>query len=281
MARRRNPYILEILNHLTARDLRILGHVAQRRVLTTRQLGCLEFGSESRARHRLVILYRLGLLHRFRPRVPDGQGSAQHCYVLSRFGAELLAVYRDATLSELGYRHDRIVRLAASQKLAHRIGVNDIFCGLAAVARREPASELQLWWTEEECADPFEKYVRPDGLGRWQEQGQLVEFFLEYDTGTETLGRVHAKLPGYERLRVDTPFTTPLLIWTSSPTREANLNQLLRGSSVRVFTSSPRAVARCPDRGPAGPIWLPTTPGMQRLPLIDLAAPDQPPGSSR
>ena len=39
--------------------------------------------------------------------------------------------------------------------------------------------------------------VRPDGFARWREGEAWCEFFLEYDTGTEAVGRLVDKLSGY------------------------------------------------------------------------------------
>jgi Replication-relaxation/Helicase HerA, central domain len=51
---------------------------------------------------------------------------------------------------------------------------------------------------ETRCTRHFGDHVRPDGYGRWTDNGTTVERFLEYDFGTEDLGRLAAKLTGYE-----------------------------------------------------------------------------------
>jgi Replication-relaxation len=52
---------------------------------------------------------------------------------------------------------------------------------------------------------PFHRnLVRPDGYGCWSENGSLLEFYLEYDTGTETLTSVAGKLPRYRAAHSDT-----------------------------------------------------------------------------
>ena len=43
----------------------------------------------------------------------------------------------------------------------------------------------------------------------------VTDFFLEYDTGTEPLSRVTAKLAGYAALAARTGITTPVLFWLS------------------------------------------------------------------
>jgi hypothetical protein len=43
-------------------------------------------------------------------------------------------------------------------------------------------------------------FPQPDGLGVWAEAGRETVFVLEYDTGSEHLPKLTAKLPGYARL---------------------------------------------------------------------------------
>ncbi len=59
---------------------------------------------------------------------------------------------------------------------------------------------MGAWWSERRCAAEWGDFVRPDAYGVWEEGGDRVEFFVEHDTGTETLARVAAKLDGYRDL---------------------------------------------------------------------------------
>jgi hypothetical protein len=59
-----------------------------------------------------------------------------------------------------------------------------------------------------------------------------AEFFLEYDTGTEDLPRLAAKLTGYQRLAVRTAITTPVLFWLHSPRSAADEQQRASGSDL-------------------------------------------------
>jgi hypothetical protein len=91
-----------------------------------------------------------------------------------------------------------------SPKLRHQLGVNDFFVALAGYARRRgwphvnqpDGIGLVTWWSETQATSPYAS-VRPDGYGRWAENGRLVGFYLEYDTGTETLATVARKLNRY------------------------------------------------------------------------------------
>jgi hypothetical protein len=105
-----------------------------------------------------------------------------------------------------------------------------------------------------------------------------LAFFLELDTGTETLARLAAKLPGYLALGEATAITTPVLIWLPSPTRERNARHALAdtlaqltagtGRSVPVATATPAthlpsARGRDAHWHPHAPIWAPLPPAPQ------------------
>jgi hypothetical protein len=132
--------------------------------------------------------------------------------------------------------------------------------------------------------------VRPLGRAAPRPAG-TVDFFLEYDTGTEPLTRVVAKLAGYAALAARTGITTPVLFWVRSPSREAALHARLAGPpppgirdaaagaqipGVPVATAAPDSS----PQGPAGAAWLPAGSPGPRLRLAQLAPPAiAPPGS--
>jgi Replication-relaxation len=103
-----------------------------------------------------------------------------------------------------------------------------------------------------------------------------TDFFLEFDRGTETDGRVAAKLAGYARLAASTGITTPVLFWFPGPGRESAVRAALSGSRVPVATASPAAGA-----SPADAVWLPAGRDGPRLPLAALAIPAPGTGASR
>jgi hypothetical protein len=253
-----------LAGRLTDRDRTLCRLLHQHRVLTTAQLIDLAFPSRNAAEHRLAILHQLGVLDRFRPR--HTPGSAPYHYVLGPLGAALLAAQADQEPAQLGYRRDRTLALAHSQRLAHLLGVNGFFCALARTARQDPAAALELWWSEQRCAAQWGRLVHPDGYGRWREQQTRVDFFLEYDRGSEPAGRLAAKLPGYRALAQASQLATPLLLWLPTPAREATARQALGGSSLPVATATPH-----PNHTPAGPLWLPLHTSGPRRRLAQLA----------
>ena len=218
---------------LTARDRWLLRMIHEHRVLTTGQITQLAFGTTRAANARMTTLYRYRAVDRFRPLA--AAGSSPLHYILDEAGATLLTAEDGITLADLGYRADRAMGIALSPRLSHDVGANGVFTALAAAARASGGqAALETWWSERRCAAAWGDHARPDGYGRWAEQlpGRLpavTDFFLEYDTGTESLARLVGKLAGYAALAARTGITTPVLFHLRSPRREAALHARLAG----------------------------------------------------
>ncbi len=256
----------DLLGHLalrlTDRDRTICQLLSDHRVLTTDQIRDLVFGDKGHVRRRLVTLHRLAVIDRFRPHRETG--SAPYHYVLGPMGAAVLAAQQGIDLADLGYRRDQALAIAHNQRLDHLVGVNGFFAALAAAARRRPDTKLVHWWSERRCAASWGEIVRPDSYGHWHENGADVDFFLEYDRGTEPLHRLVDKLDGYTDLQTATGVTTTrTLFWLQGPRREAGLRKLLAATPVPVATAHGAS-----GHGPADPVWLQTGavhPARQRL----------------
>ena len=284
----RSPQLAaELAARLTARDRWLLRMICEHRVLTTAQVTQLAFGTSRAATARMTTLYQYRAVDRFRPLAPAGS-SPLH-FILDEAGAMLLAAEDGITPAGLGYRRDRSMAIALSPRLAHDTGANGIFTSLAAVARPSSGRQaLECWWGERRCAATWGGHARPDGYGRWTEQlpgpAATVDFFLEYDTGTEPLSRVVAKLAGYAALAARTGITTPVLFHLRSPSREAALHARLTGppppgipgaASAAQIPGVPVATAApgTSPQGPAGAAWLPAGSPGPRLRLAQLAPP--------
>ncbi|WP_446680334.1 replication-relaxation family protein [Amycolatopsis endophytica] len=159
----------------------------EHRVLTSHQVTALAFPSFRSGRQRLRELYLWGVVDRFQPFVTVG--TAPMHYVLAPAGATVLAAEDGRDVKEMGYRHDRAFAVAHSLRLAHTVGVNEWFTTLVARARHEPGA-LTAWWSETRCSRHFGDLVRPDAYGRWQQGDRQIEWFLEYDFGTEPLAKL-------------------------------------------------------------------------------------------
>jgi len=254
-----------LAGRVTDRDRALCRLLYEHRVLTTPQLVDLAFPSRNAAEHRLAVLHQLGVVDRFRPRhIP---GSAPYHYVLGPLGAALLAAEADQDPAQFGYRRDRALALAHSQRLGHLLGVNGFFAALAREARHQQGdAALEVWWSEQRCAAQWGGLVHPDGYGRWREHQARVDFFLEYDRGSEPLGRLAAKLPGYLELAHATGIVTPLLLWLPNPARETTARHEVGSGSLPVATATPH-----PDHTPAGTLWLPLHASGPRRRLAQLA----------
>jgi hypothetical protein len=255
--------LARLTTRLTDRDRRLLALLHDHRVLTLPQIAQLAFPSERAARHRTLTLYQHAVLDRFRPAL--AVGSAPHHYLLGPAGAIVLSQLRG---HDIGYRAEHVLALALSAKLAHLVGVNGLFTSLAAAARRTPGCALERWWSERRCEQQWGRIVRPDGYGRWRDPGGTVDFFVEYDTGTEPLARVAAKLDSYLRLADHTGIgDTALLFALPGGARERHVRALLgRRAAIPVATANAAELA---DVGPAGAVWLPLGHAVRRR-LTDL-----------
>lgn len=242
--------LAQLAARLTDRDRRITELVWEHRVLTTDHVRDLVFGDHGHVRRRLIALHRLAVLDRFRPLRTTG--AAPFHYVLGPAGAAVLAAERGIDARDLGYRRDKTLAIAHNQRLAHIVGVNGFFAALAAAAHRSQGrAQLVTWWPERRCNATWGDIVRPDGYGRWHEDGREVDFFLEYDRGTEPLNRVAAKLDAYADLLEMTDIRTPTLFWLPTHRRETALRKLLRPISFPIATTSATL-----GRGPADAVWL-------------------------
>jgi hypothetical protein len=285
--------VLAAAAHLTERDRRLVRAVGEHRVLTTGQLAALGFGSVITARHRLATLVQIGALRRFRPH--REVGSAPWHYLLGPVGAALLgAEDRDDRKWLAAVRSDRQLALERSQRLAHLTGVNWFFAALAAHARSTGGeAELRLWLSEAAMADWLLAQVpatydipdlpHPDGLGVWAEHDHQTTFVLEYDTGSEHLAQLTAKLGNYGKLAqamAGTDRTCPLLLFCfPAPRREQAARRAIAACydapALRIATTAidPKHTS------PAGPVWLPLrrtgdTSGQVALCALDAALPD-------
>jgi hypothetical protein len=274
----RRAQLAVLAARLTVRDQWLIAMVDEHRVLTSTQILALAFGARSTANRRLFQLTEsLRVLDRFRPRTP--LGSAPEHYVLGPSGALWLAAGQDVTLKQFGYHRHRVHQIAVSTHLRHAVGANSFFTALAAAGRHYPGrGQLSAWWSERRCLRWWKDLVRPDGYGRWSlpgPTGRSVEFFVEYDTGTESLPVVARKLPGYAKLAAETRISTPVLFYLPSAKREAEFHRRLAADPVKVpvATTSPDALRAAGIGHPGGTVWKPAgVRGPDRVALIDLDA---------
>ena len=230
-------------NRLTPRDIELLRLIAEHRMLTSAQLALAVIPNERTCRLRIGVLRELGLVETFRP--PQVAGSApMHCVATGK-ALRLLAEagYADRVPTARGAVRPGTAAAATALRadLSHLAGCNEVFCRLRAAARASGGKAvLEEWLSEWSASRAFGGQIRPDGFARWRDGATWCEFFFEYDTGTEALHRLVAKLRGYADLAAATAVSAPVLFWLPSSEREQNLlRELARTpSSVPVATTS-------------------------------------------
>ena len=262
--------LLRLAHQLQPRDQVIAALLVEHRVLTTSQLAGVLFGSLSAARTRL---YRLRARHwvvSFTPVRPGGR--VETLWVAGPVAARYVAAQDGIPPPTPRAWRDRAEAIAASAHLTHTVGANQVFVDLLAHARTHPGARLARWWGPVRAAAATGQRVHPDGHGVWTEGGCQVGFWLEYDTGTEPLHRLVAKIDPYARLRRIGGPDYPVLFHLPNKTREANLHRLLAEREDRllttVATTTPATVGGT-EAGLAGPVWL-TGADDERQRLIDL-----------
>lgn len=247
---------------LTGRDRWLIRMLHEHRVLTSHQITRAAFGTGRVARTRLLELYRWRVLDRFQPFTSPG--TAPFHYVLDTAGATVLAAELGLDPRDLHYRHPAAIGIAHSLRLRHTLGVNQFFTDLIHHARRSDGqARVTAWWSETRCGRHYGDLARPDAYGRWTSHGREIEFFLEFDTGSEALRVVAAKLASYHRLAAHTRITTPVLFHFPTPAREASARRALHAalSGLDDPASVPTATSHADPTGtPADRAWLPLAP---------------------
>lgn len=245
------------------RDRRIFNDLHEHKVLTTHHLADLHFESERLARRRLLKLFKVGAIRRFRPDVQTG--SLPHHYVLAEMGARILAAERGVYLRDLPFRKDQDLRAANSPQLAHLLDVNTFFTKLASACRHTADHELTQWKSESSTRDQWEDFVAADGLGRIEAPQKGRTFFLELDRGTEQPWRLERKLAPYQKLSPIEEAPDLLLFCFPDSKREISARKALHPCGLSVATTTLKRHVS----DPLGCNWLPI-PGNERYAITEV-----------
>ncbi|MBX7551201.1 replication-relaxation family protein [Streptomyces sp. NPDC004232] len=266
----RHTDVAALSRTLTARDLWLARMLHEHRVLTTHQIAGLAYTSLRSAQRRLRTLHQHTVLDSFRPLTQTG--SAPEHYTLGPAGAAVLAAHAGRDLADLGWRPSHTGRIAYSPSLGHDLGVNELLTHLAAHGRNTPGTGVTLWLSERSCARRWGDLVRPDAYAHWCDGEHLLPFFLEYDTGSQTLGRVEAKLTGYAAFATTADTRPALLIHTRTASRDQALRCRLAAPARELGLTIATSSADFTTTTPWGPWWSPLGPGdTRRTTLTNLA----------
>ena len=122
------------------RDLQVLLHLLEHKVLTTHQITSLHFRSLRRCQHRMRELKGMGLVSSFSVGRGFGEGRAPACWHLTKQGLVEIADAKDVRVSDLPWVPDSSYR--TNLVLAHRLGVN----ASSAPSPRPPESCRAIVW---------------------------------------------------------------------------------------------------------------------------------------
>lgn len=190
------PDARDLMRELDPRERAILLAICEHKVLVTEHLKAMFFGSLRRAQDRLRHLAQRGLIETWYPPRPRGVGKASGHHTLTESGARAVASLLGIARSELRY----VIRDEEDREqdawLAHRIGVNEFFCALIEAGRSTDGHGLAKW-VPERTVKTADGWIRPDGYGVFLHPNGALDFYLEYDRGTETTRQLANKIAGY------------------------------------------------------------------------------------
>jgi hypothetical protein len=266
------------------RDLHVLLHLLEHKVLTTHQITSLHFRSLRRCQHRMRALKDLGLISSFSVGRGFGEGRAPACWYLTKPGLAEIADAKDVRVSDLPWVPDSSYR--TNLVLAHRLGINAFFCALAEASRALQGHCLATWRPEHSVRTRAAE-VKPDGFGRYLHPDGACEFYLEYDRATEASRALSRKLEGYLKLAAgwtreqELTGSPNLLVLVPEEEREGEVATAFRSAvgSLHVAgslaSSFPLFVAsedRLTELGVLGAVWKHVPTDGERLSLIELPA---------
>jgi hypothetical protein len=254
----------QLARTLTTRDIVILLALANYRYLDRDQVEQLFFPSRRVSQRRIKWLKDHGLIYRWLMIEPPGWTRLHSLLLLSPRGARVLANCLDMNPRTL-------VRLSEDARdhcfnIGHDLGANAFFVGLAVASRAVPNEGLYHWVGESRCrlisrAEMGPKHaLAPDGWGRYLISGREIIFFLEWDRGTESIGRLQRKSANYSRYFVRRMHASTTHIFFVLPSWSKELafhkgvaQQLPRDERCCVFWTT--TVSYLEALGPRGSVW--------------------------
>jgi hypothetical protein len=222
MPRRPAVSLPDLLFRTTPRDRYLAAMLYEHRALTAAQIAELAFPSLRAANHRLAALAELTVLDRTRVR-NRAHAAAGYLYTLGPAGAVLAAAPHGLGAKELRYDRAVLQRQAARPDLPHTLGCNTLMIRLAR--SHHGGTRLTTWWGPISCLRLWGDVIRPDAYAVTTTDTGECGWFLEYDTGTESITQLTGKLRAYRRFEQTYGGHRPIVIHLPSATRETRLHQ--------------------------------------------------------
>jgi len=255
-----------LLRSLTQRDVAILQALHDYRYLNTLQIQQLFFHGLRSAQMRLQFLSNHGLIYRWQMIDPPGLTRRPSVLLLTPRGGRLLAEFR-------GHSPWSYIRRAKDARdhcwhVTHDLEANGFFVDLALAGRMQVDQGLLLWIGEESSRSSRRTWAKahrrpiatPDGEGLYLSRDRTITFDLEWDRGTESIGRLRSKLRTYVGFYEDTKGADRehVLFVLHRTSREELFHRLARELFLtgrhccRFWTTT---VERIDHVGPLGPLW--------------------------
>lgn len=223
---------------LTDRDRLILAEVLRFGALTRNQLMALGvFRSKSRANERLKKL-------------ADAQYLTIRVQARPQMGSRFVYVGGPAITSA---ERRRRLRELTELSLAHEVGLVDIRIAF------ERHTSVSVWRSDREL-ESWIRGVEPDAFVEYTVGGTTYCAFVEYDRGTETLGRIERKVRAYKEFAFSGGFTRAygrryfrLLFVADSTGRLSTLSRTARRVTDRIVRLT--TLTELTNDGPLASIW--------------------------
>jgi hypothetical protein len=252
--------VFELARHLTERDRAVALCLYDQQVLTTNQLTLLFFSSRRRGQDRLLFLHRQRVLDRFYPISQFGAGRPQAHWLLDEAGAHLVAASLDLDRRQLDWQ--RRYDWASHPQLAHRLEVNRFVTDLIVATLPDPTLGVAAWFGPREAAarmgEKMRGTLRPDAELILTTQAGPADLLLEWDRGTETLGRLEEKLHRYrtaERKLYEHPGPRSILFVVPGRRRLDNLRELCTDLSDGSWPILATTAVELRTAGPLARVW--------------------------
>lgn len=257
--------VVAAARELGERELAVLLALAEHKFFSTDQIETLFCDSDRTAQRVLYQLRQYGLISSFEWRSSSRKRDANR-HFLTPAGLKFVASRRGCRVAELGKIPTD--KDAAERIIRHRSGVNRFFCDLVTLTLQRHGYCVETWRDEHKLSTPFGE-IQPDSFGRLLHSSGAVEFFFEYDLGTEHRRVLIDKLANYLRIAStwdssdDKPFPNVLFV-TTKDDRELELLKValravrelsLERSTTGRFPFYCTTVARLRKHGQLGPVW--------------------------
>jgi hypothetical protein len=269
---------------LCERELTVLLALAEHKIFSTDQIQTLFCDSERTTQRVLHQLRREELISSFEWRSTSRRRDPDR-HFLTPAGLALVALLRGCRVAELGKIPTS--RETAASIIRHRSGVNRFFCDLVTLTRERPGYGVETWRDEHKLKTSFGE-VQPDSFGRLLYPGGAVEFYFEYDLGTEHRKVLIDKFAHYQRIAStwdaldEKPFPSVLFVCPKDDRELELLRTAMRAvaewdpedASTASFPFYCTTVVRLRNHGQLGSIWRDMFGRNERLRLDELPSID-------